>query len=118
MIEFDVSPALVIGVLVSTILPLLVGLVTKVVTHSGWKAVILAALSAVTGLLTELGNALTNGTVYNLGQGLLLALLAFLVATGTYYGIWKPTTVANKLQAVGDGRVAKDADSGLYKPVG
>lgn len=100
-IEFNLPPAIIIGVLVSIILPLFVGLITKVVTHPGVKAVLLAAASALTGLLTELGAAVSAGVAYNLGNGLLLALVAFLVATGTYYGIWKPTNVANKLQKVG-----------------
>lgn len=101
MITFDVSWPLVIGLLVSTILPLIVGLVTTRVTHSGVKAVVLAALSAVTGLLTELGNALTAGTPYNLGTGLVFALTAFLVATGLHYGLLKPTGASGAVQSVG-----------------
>ena len=101
MITFDVSWPLVIGLLVSTILPLVVGLVTTRVTHSGVKATVLAALSAVTGLLTELGNALTAGTEYNLGTGLVFALGAFLVATGLHYGLLKPTGASGVVQSVG-----------------
>jgi len=101
MITFDVSWPLIIGLLVSTILPLIVGLVTTRVTHSGVKAVILAALAAVTGLLTELGNALTAGVEYNLGTGLVFALTAFLVATGLHYGLLKPTGASGAAQSVG-----------------
>lgn len=82
---------LIVGMIVSVVLPLLVGLVTKTVTNGGTKAIILAALAAVTGLLTELGNALTAGVTYNLGMGLVFALAAFLVAVGMHFGIYKPT---------------------------
>lgn len=95
------DPALIIGLLVSTVLPLLVGLVTTRVTHGGTKAVLLAALALATSLLTELGVAISNGVAYDIGQGLLLALPAFLIAVGMHYGLWKPTTTSAKVQAVG-----------------
>ena len=99
-ISFTLDPALVIGLLVSTVLPLLVGLVTTRVTHGGIKAVVLAALALLTALLTELGVAVTNGDTYDIGQGLLLAIPTFLIAVGMHYGLWKPTTASAKAQNV------------------
>lgn len=99
-IAFTLDPALVIGLLVSTVLPLLVGLVTTRVTHGGIKAVVLAALALVTSLLTELGVAVANGTTYDIGQGLLLAIPTFLIAVGMHYGLWKPVGAANAAQGV------------------
>lgn len=99
-VVFNISPALVIALLVSTVLPLLVGLVTKTVTNGGIKAVLLAALALITSLLTELGVAVNAGTQYDLGQGLLLAIPTFLIAVGMHYGLWKPvgaSTGAQKL---------------------
>lgn len=118
-ITFDIPPAIWLGLLVSTVLPLLVGLITKVVTHPGVKAVLLAAASAILGLLTELLASVQAGVAYDLGQGLFVALTAFLVATGTYYGLWKPTNVANKLQKVGTPtvQVMKNAN-GTWVPRG
>ncbi|MBW9118896.1 hypothetical protein JNB63_02190 [Microbacterium trichothecenolyticum] len=101
MIAFTIPWPLVIGLLVSTGLPLLVGLVTKTVTHPGIKAVLLAALAAATGLLSELGAALTSGSTYDLGIGLLTALGAFLVAVGLHFGLYKPTGVAAAAQRAG-----------------
>jgi hypothetical protein len=98
-ITFNLDPALIIQLLVSTVLPLLVGLVTTRVTHSGVKAVVLAGLALLTSLLTELGVAVSSGTAYDIGQGLLLAIPTFLVAVGMHYGLWKPTTVSAKAQA-------------------
>lgn len=95
---FTLDPVLVIQLLVSTVLPLLVGLVTKRVTHSGTKAVLLALISLATSLLAEMGAALTQGVLYDFGQGLLLAIPTFLIAVGMHYGIWKPTGVSEKAQ--------------------
>lgn len=94
----DLPPALIIGLLVSTVLPILVGLATTRITKPGTKAVTLAALAAATGLLTELGAAVSAGVVYNLGNGLVIALTAFLVATAMHFGLWKPTGVSNAAQ--------------------
>lgn len=102
---FTIDPALVIQLLISTVLPLLVGLVTTRVTDSGVKAWLLAALSLVTSLLTELGDAIATGTTYDIGQGLLLALPTFLIAVGMHYGIWKPTGASAVVQGVGTGGV-------------
>lgn len=44
-IDFNIPPALVLGLIVSTILPILVGLVTTRVTKPGWRAVLLAGLA-------------------------------------------------------------------------
>ncbi|MBC6496122.1 hypothetical protein [Microbacterium sp. 4-7] len=102
MIEFNLDVALVIQLLVSTVLPLLVGLVTKTVTRPGVRAVLLAAFSLLTSLLVELGAAMTAGTTYDIGQGLLLALPTFLVAVGLHYGLWKPVGAAEKAQELFD----------------
>ena len=95
---FTIDLALVIQLLVSTVLPLLVGLVTKVTTNAGAKAVLLAALALATSLLTELGNALAHGETYDVGRGLLLALPTFLIAVGVHFGLWKPTGAAEAAQ--------------------
>lgn len=104
MITFTLDPLLVIQLLVSTVLPLLVGLVTKQVTRPGFKALLLALLALVTSLLTELGAAIANGVPYDVGQGLLLAIPTFLIAVGLHYGLWKPTGVSEKAQALFDSK--------------
>lgn len=101
-ISFDLPPALIIGLLVSTVLPLLVGLVTKLNTDPGVKAVILAALAAITGLGTELLASINSGETYDLGTGLIVALIAFLTAVGMHFGIWKPVGASRAAQRVGD----------------
>ena len=99
-IEFNLPPALIIGLLISTVLPLLVGLVTTRVTHSGWKAVVLAALALVTAILTELAAAVNAGVAFDLGTALLLAIPTFLIAVGMHFGIWKPVGASAAAQDV------------------
>ncbi|AWY04494.1 membrane protein [Microbacterium phage Gilda] len=111
-IEFNLPPALIIGLIVSTVLPILVGLVTTRVTNSSVKAVVLAALAAVTGLLTELLASINAGTAYDLGNGLVFALTAFLVAVAMHFGLWKPTTVSEKAQNV---LVTSKGEDGTYR---
>lgn len=100
-ITFDLPPALIIGIIVTTVLPLLVGLVTKTVTDSNVKAFLLAALAAVTGLGTELLASIQSGTSYDLGTGILLALGAFITAVGLHYGLYKPTGASAAVQEIG-----------------
>jgi len=99
-IEFNLPWPVILGMVVSVILPLIVGLVTTRVTNSGLKAVLLAALAAITGLGTELIAALNSGQTYDLGNGIVLALTSFLIAVGLHYGIYKPTTLSAKAQNV------------------
>jgi hypothetical protein len=96
-----VDAAYLLGLAVSTVLPILVGLVTTRVTHPGRKAVLLAALSALTGLLTEWGEAAKNEAAYNVGAGALAALVYFGAAVAMHYGLWKPTGVSGKAQDTG-----------------
>ena len=111
-IEFTLPWPLILGMVVSTILPILVGLVTTRVTNSGLKAVLLAALSAITGLGTELLAAVNSGTTYDLGNGLIFALTSFAIAVSLHYGLWKPTTVSAKAQNV---LVTSKGDDGVYR---
>ena len=101
MLTFSLDPALVIALLVSTILPVLVGLVTTRVTSGGVKATLLALLALVTSLLTELGRAIADGVPYDVGLGLLLALPIFVVSVAMHYGLWKPTGTSAAVQARG-----------------
>lgn len=89
MIEFDVPLWQIIQAVVAIFLPIVVGLVTTRVTAANRKAVLLAGLSVVTSLLTELGHALQTNTTYNLGLALLFAIGTFAVAVATHYGLYK-----------------------------
>jgi hypothetical protein len=84
-----------LGLLVSVVLPVLVGLVTTRVTSSGTKAVLLLALSILNGLLVEVANP---GPGFNLGTAAILAVVAFGTGVLAHFGLWKPTGISAKAQ--------------------
>jgi hypothetical protein len=110
VITFAPSWIQLLTLLVTVLLPLLVGLVTTSTVAGGTKALLLAALAAATGLGGELLDALTRGQVYDLAAGLSTALTAFLIAVGLHYGLWKPLGLSRRLQLVG----AHRDENGVY----
>lgn len=97
MIEFNLSLLQIVTFAVAVISPLLVGLVSTRVTSSAHKAWLLAGLAALTGLGSELVNALTQNEVYDLGTGLITAFTAFIIGVGLHYGLYKPTGTTDKV---------------------
>lgn len=88
----------ILQLVAGTILLLIVGLVTTRVTSPGVKAVLLAALSVIVPLVSEVAHALQTNRPYDLGSALALAFGTFLVAVGTHFGLWKPTGVSYHVQ--------------------
>ena len=84
-----------LGLAISVLLPVLVGLVTTRVTHAGTKAVLLLALTAANGFLVELQ---AGGEGYDLGSAVVLTLVSFGTAVLSHFGLWKPTGVSGKVQ--------------------
>lgn len=101
MFSFSLDLAGIVQLLVAFILPVLVGLVTTKTTSAGTKAWLLAALSLVASLLTQLGVALADNRTFDVGAALLLTLPAFVVSVASHYGLWKPTGVSGAVQAIG-----------------
>lgn len=97
---FTLDPAQVVQLILTVILPIAVGLVTTRTTSSAVKAWLLAGLSLVTSVLTELAHAIATTAVFDLGVALLAAIPTFAIAVATYYGLWKPTGIAVKAQDV------------------
>ncbi|GAA2802840.1 hypothetical protein [Streptomyces showdoensis] len=85
-----------LGLLVSVVLPVLVGLVTTRVTHAGTKAVLLLALSGLNGFLVELA---APGPGWDAGTAAVLALVSFATGVLMHFGLWKPAGVSAKAQA-------------------
>lgn len=94
----------VIQLVLVGVLPLLVGLVTTRVTSSRVKAVLLALLSFVSSLLTEILAAAEAGVAYDLWQGLLNGLLTFIGAVALHYGFWKPVGASEAAQNALNGK--------------
>lgn len=84
-----------LGLLVSVILPVLVGLVTTRVTSAGTKAVLLLALSTANGLVVEIA---APGPGFDLGTAAVLALVSFGTGVLAHFGYWKPAGVSGKAQ--------------------
>jgi len=99
-IAFTLDPALVVQMLLAFIMPVVVALVSTRVTKSNVRSWLLAGLTVVTSLLTELARSIATNTTFDVGLALLAALPAFVVSVSTYYGLWKPTGVADAAQGV------------------
>lgn len=93
--NLDISKAQIIGLLVTLVLPVLVGLVTTRVTSAGVKAVLLLLLTAANGFLVELGSA---GPGYNVANGVFYAAVSFVTAVAVHFGFLKPTGITGKAQ--------------------
>ncbi|WP_326597741.1 hypothetical protein [Streptomyces sp. NBC_01803] len=99
--DVELDTAYWLGLAISVALPVLVGLVTTRVTHAGWKAVLLLALSSANGLLVELSAA---GDDYDLGTAAVATLVSFGIGVLTHFGLWKPTGIAGAAQDIGPRR--------------
>jgi hypothetical protein len=100
VVAFTLDWAVVVQILLAVAMPVLVGLVTTRVTASNIKAWLLATLTLVTSLLTELLRSITTSTPFDLGIALLAVIPAFVISVSTYYGLWKPTGIAGAAQDV------------------
>lgn len=84
-----------LGLLISVVLPVLVGLVTTRVTSAGTKAVLLLALSTANGLFVEIAHP---GAGFDLGTAVILAAVSFATGVLAHFGLYKPTGLAGKAQ--------------------
>lgn len=100
MFVFTLDPALVVQLVLAVILPILVGLVTTQITKGSTKAWLLAGLTLVTALLTQLGAAIAAQSAFDVGLALISVIPAFAISVATYYGLWKPTGVGTAAQDV------------------
>lgn len=87
------------SLLVGTVLPIAVGIVTKSSTSAGLKAILLALFAAVSGFLTEL---IQSGDSFSWETALITWLATFMVSVALHFGVWKPTGVAAGAQGVGN----------------
>jgi hypothetical protein len=85
-----------LGLVISVVLPVLVGLVTTRVTNAGVKAVLLLALSTANGFLVELAGPHDAG--YSWQTAAVLALVSFGTGVLAHFGLWKPTGVSGAAQ--------------------
>ena len=91
--EFHTSVQ-VLTFIVGTLMPLLVGVVTKKVANRGLKLATNAFLSAVAGVLSA---AIGAGGVLHL-EAFITPVEAFIVSMALYHGVWKPIGVSGAVQ--------------------
>ena len=87
--------AMVVSLLVGTLLPILVGLVTKLNVSGGVKAVLLLTLSVVQGAVVNATQV--DGSAVFSKETLLLAGVGWVTAIASYYGLLKPTNISPKV---------------------
>lgn len=104
MLQVHLNTAYWLGLVVTFVLPILVGLVTSKVTSGGVKAVVLLALSTLNGFLVELAHP---GPGYSVGTAAVLALVSFGTAVAMHFGLWKPAGVSAAAQAFGTRRAVR-----------
>lgn len=76
-----------------TVLPFLVALVTARLASAGVKAVVLAALAAIAGLVNELYTASGVLADVDWSSAGANAITTFLIAVGFHFGLWRPTGI-------------------------
>lgn len=82
--------------LLSTILPVLTGLITARVAHSGMKATILAALAALTELARQVVDLSVGGSEVQIVEIFPNTVSVFVIAVAMHYGFWKPVKVTGR----------------------
>jgi len=97
---FEPSLAGLLSLVVTVILPLLVGLVTTRVTGAGVKAVILLVLATVKTVV-EAWIAAGAGVDWDFVPVLYNAVVNFGIAVAIHFGLWKPTGASTAAQNTG-----------------
>lgn len=100
MITFHPTLLQGLTLLVSVILPIVVGLVTTKVTSSNAKALLLLVLALVTSVVSNWIAAVQSGTAFDLWNALFTFGSVFLIGVATHYGLWKPTGTAAAAQSI------------------
>lgn len=103
-IQVDLS---LLNFVVGFVIPLLVGLITKLRASSGLKASMNLALSVVGGAIVTVIEA--DGTIEDWKQFLTGIVMTWLISQTSYTGLWKPNGVSAKVQEA-------TANTGLGSP--
>jgi hypothetical protein len=103
--------ALAVTALISMVLPILVGLVTKLNAPSKLKGGLLIFLNFVSATIISVSSGSGDGTATFTVQSLILFGMSLIVSLATYYNVYEPYHVPEKLAPdFGLGRVAGQED--------
>lgn len=95
-----------VSILIGTVLPILVGIVTKEVASGGLKSVLLLLFSAIQGLIVTATTV--DGAAILSTEAIVVAGLGWVSAVASYYGFLKPTNVSGAVNT-------KTSDFGVGK---
>ena len=87
--------ALIVTILIGCVIPILVGIITKINASSRLKGALLLVLNLVQGAIIA-GTTATGDAVFT-ADSLVLFAVGVATSLATYYGIYKPADVAAKL---------------------
>lgn len=99
MLEFSTDWVTILGIVLGVVFPILVNIVTTLKTTRPVRGTLLAVLSLIAGVLTQMEAAFTSGVAFNLLNAFVVGLAAFLVAVASAWGLWGPTNVSTYLRA-------------------
>lgn len=90
--------ATIISLLIGSVLPMLVAIVTKESWNATLKGVLLLLFSAVSSVLSQWLTALNNHQVFAWQAVVVGALVTFATGFLTHQGVWKPGGASNWVQ--------------------
>lgn len=91
----SINTAYWLGLAITFVLPLIVGIVTTHVTNSAVQSTLLLLFNAVNGFLVEYTAPHPDG--YKVTTAIVLALVGFVTSVAAHFGLWKPTGVSRVL---------------------
>jgi hypothetical protein len=90
----EATDATLIAVVSGVVIPLLVGVITKLQASPAVKAVVHAMLAALAGALATI----VPDVPWDWEEFIVDWATAWVVGVATYFGLWKPTAVAQRVQ--------------------
>jgi len=84
------NASLWLNLLINSLLPVLVALVTAQVASARWKSLLLLALSAISGFLTAWLDAIANQVPFDWSSAGLTILSGFIVAYTSHAAVFSP----------------------------
>lgn len=83
--------------LAGVFIPLLTGLITQKLASGALKSICTAVLTVIAGVVAT---AMSHDGQIPLESSVMNVLISFVTAISTYYGFWKPSTIADKVQNI------------------
>lgn len=93
--ELELS-ALSVQLLIGLVVPIVVGLITKLTTSSGLKALVMLVINAAQTLLVQA--TMADGTAIISKQTFIVWIFALIVSVASYAGVYKPLNLTSSTE--------------------